>query len=377
MTNRLMYFYCSCLCVFIVVGCSKKASETTSNPTTPTPAITDFSFPANLIADSATIAGLKSDMSTDAELVSTYNAIIAEPALQALAVTPVVFSSVNSNNFSNISTQANNCKVLAVQWLFLYNTKPAEATPYFNKIRSTLMAWVNAGNTALTHLPNETAYLGFYEAYSVIRSRVSTADKKSIDQWINTRANVFRNFPARVNNWETIRLNLLYYSGYILQADAILNEAGNAYKTLLNVNLMAGGKSEDLIDRDAFAYHAYNLSFYGRILRAKAMYEGRPAMEIFKATKNNINVSLQDLIDFWKPYLTDPSNNIHLEFVRTTYEPDKQRADYNKPYLPASSLYALEELLPVFADVKSIIQTIPPGGTRYNRKLSGFIYWPR
>ena len=82
------------------------------------------------------------------------------------------------------------------------------------------------------------------------------------------------------------------------------------------------------------------------------------------------------MVNYWRPFLIDPANNVHIEFVNTKYEPDKSRSDYNKPYVPSSSVYALEELLYAFPEVAGYINTIN-GATRYTSRLSGFLYWPR
>lgn len=364
--------------VFFFFSCKKEASSTGSNSTSPVAPLTeDRSFPQNLIIDSLTLAYIRTEATTNTEMGSAVTNIIMQPALAALSKNPVIFTEVGSDNFATISAQAQDCKMLALRWLYTYTSAPTEAKNYFNKVVSTLLTLANAGNKATTHLPNETSYIGFYEAYSVVRNRMSSADRNTMDNWINGRLFVYRNFAARVNNWETIRMNFLYYIGYMLNNSSVLEYSAGGYNTLLNVNLMAGGRSEDLISRDAFAYHAYNLAFYARILRAKALYEGKDAMISFKNKKNTIGVSVQDMMDYWRPFLVDPVNNPHIEFANTNYAPDKTRSDYNAPYSPSSSIYALEELLFAFPESKGYIQSISGGATRFNRKVSGFLYWPR
>ena len=362
-------------------ACKKKEQQTPVVPVVPVvpPPVTpaDTRFPVNLLVDSLTLAYIKAESIVNPEMSSAVASIINSPSLSALSKTPSTFIEVDANNFTNISNQATDCKMLALRWLMLYEKSPAEAKPYFDKVVSTLLAWVNAGNIATTHIPNESSYLGFFEAYSVIRSRTAAADKTKIDNWLLAKLSIYRNFPARVNNWETIRLNLLYYLGYMLNSTVTLDYAAVAYTTLLNVNLMAGGKSEDLISRDAFAYHAYNLAFYARIFKAKAYFEGATAMNTFKNRKNNINVSVQDMMNYWKPFLVDPLNNVHIEFVNTNYAPDKTRTDYNKPFVPSSAVYALEELLLAFPETTTYLKGISSSATRYNRKVSGFLYWPK
>jgi len=362
-------------------ACKKKEQQTPVVPVVPVvpPPVTpaDTRFPVNLLVDSLPLAYIKEQVPINTEMADAVATIINSPSLAALGKSPSTFIEVDANNFTNISNQATDCKMLALRWLMLYEKSPAEAKPYFDKVVSTLLAWVNAGNIATTHIPNESSYLGFFEAYSVIRSRTAAADKTKIDNWLLAKLSIYRNFPARVNNWETIRLSFLYYLGYMLNSTVTLDYAAGAYTTLLNVNLMAGGKSEDLISRDAFAYHAYNLAFYARIFKAKAYFEGATAMNTFKNRKNNINVSVQDMMNYWKPFLVDPLNNVHIEFVNTNYAPDKTRTDYNKPFVPSSAVYALEELLLAFPETTTYLKGISSSATRYNRKVSGFLYWPK
>lgn len=365
--------------LIVFASCKKDpASPPTTPVTPPAPVVTDNRFPVNLIIDSATLAYIRTEAVTNTDMANAVSAIIMSPANSALSKAVTPYLEGNSTNFSDISSQAQSCKALAVRWLYTYEKTPADAKPFFDKVVSTLLAWVNAGNKIASpvHTPNESSYFGFYEAYSVVRSRMTAADRTKVDNWISARSTAYQVYPARVNNWETIRLCLLYFFGYTLNNRSVIDYADNTYNGFLNVNLMAGGKSEDLINRDAFAYHAYNLAFYARILRIKALYEGTSTLSSLKNKKNNINVSVQDMVNYWRPFLIDPANNVHIEFVNTKYEPDKTRSDYNKPYVPSSSVYALEELLFAFPEVAGYINAIN-GATRYTSRLSGFLYWPR
>lgn len=360
-------------------ACKKEQAPAPAPSPSPNPTVTDTRYPVNLIIDSLTLEDIRTKALTNTDLAGGVASIIMGPGTSALARAPQPYTEGNSTNFDDISAQGRDMRAMAVRWLYTYRTAPDAAKPYFDKMIANLLAWVNAGNKVASpvHSPNETSYLGFYEAYSVVRSRMTAADRAKVDNWIGARAYAYQTFAPRVNNWETIRLNLLYYYGYILNDQSILTHAASAYTTLLNVNIKAGGKSEDLISRDAFSYHAYNLSFYARIFRAKGMYEGAVAFQAFKNRKNNINVSVQDMVDYWRPFLTDPANNVHLEFVNTNYAPDKTRADYNKPYVPSSTVYALEELLYAFPETKNYVMAIQPTAARHNARLSGFLYWPK
>lgn len=372
--NVLLMFVMSI--VFSLTACSKSDGEEVVTPPKQSETY-DLTFPVNLLIDSERMIAMQ-NATSNVELQNAVSSKLLNPAQTALSapVSPIT-TLKTSEDWTNVNNQGKNCKLIALRWLYTFQKQPLESKVYLDKTISTLLAWVNAGNTAASpvHTPNETAYMGFYEAYSIVRSRMSTADRGKVDNWLKARAVTYKNFPARDSNWETIRLNLLYYFGYILEDTTLLNQTNIAYATHLNNNLLANGQSEDLIKRDAFAYHAYNLSFFARILRTKYMYEGATAYETFKAKKNSIQVSLQDMINYWKPFVLDPANNVHLEFVNTEYEPDKNRSDYNKPYNPQSSSYAFEELVFCFDEAKEFIAATKVNGNRYNASINGLLNW--
>ncbi len=84
---------------------------------------------------------------------------------------------------------------------------------------------------------------------------------------------------------------------------------------------MKDGISHDFVNRDAFAYHAYNLLFYAGILKTVGMYKGKEAAMALYSLKNQQGSSVQSCVKFWEPYLIDPQNNIHLEFVNSQLAP--------------------------------------------------------
>ncbi|QNK62067.1 alginate lyase family protein [Pedobacter sp. PAMC26386] len=279
-----------------------------------------------------------------------------------------------TTNTTTVGSQGTELKSIALQWAI--SPGRDTAAKYLDKAKTNLLAWA-AVNTPSSSTPTEAAFIEIFEAYSIVRANIPAVNKTTIDAWLKKTATYYitnaANYTNRKNNWETIRLNLLYDIGYILNDATILNHVRNAYNTQLNVNLFAGGKTEDYVNRDAFAYHAYNLYFYARILRAVSLYEGQTAGNNLLNKANNINITIPNTITFWEPYMLDPANNIHLEFVNTGYAPDKSRSDYNKPYNPSSTVYVLDQLVYSFPEVVNYEEIIVGSNTTRFRNLEYYL----
>jgi hypothetical protein len=131
----------------VISSCKKDTGTggtTPTNPPTPTtppitPVVVDNRFPVNLIVDSLTLAYIRTQALTNTEMSAAMESIIMQPAFNNLSKTPLPYLEVSSGNFNDISAQANSCKILALRWLYTYETKPTEAKPYFDKVVSTLL----------------------------------------------------------------------------------------------------------------------------------------------------------------------------------------------------------------------------------------------
>lgn len=76
--------------------------------------------------------------------------------------------------------------------------------------------------------------------------------------------------------------------------------------------------------------------------------------------------SIADAVSFMAPYVMDPANNIHLEFVNTEWAPDKNRGDYNKAFNAAGSSYAFVQMAAIMKDdMYDFLKKINPSFTRY------------
>ena len=128
------------LVALVFVGCSKQGSSggtSPTNPTTPTnptnpttPTVVDNRFPVNLIVDSLTLAYIRTQALTNTEMSAAMESIIMQPAFNNLSKTPLPYLEVSSDNFNDISAQANSCKIF--EWSII-------TAKYLNKLKDIIL----------------------------------------------------------------------------------------------------------------------------------------------------------------------------------------------------------------------------------------------
>ncbi len=329
-------------------------------------------FP-NLIADSVTWDAALVQLETSSDAQAAFERWISKPAQAAMAANPYSVKSIEGASQAECKKSAEGIYSIAVSWLFM-DKESVLAENYLNKATSLILKWAEI-NEPTSHTPAESLLTPIYEGYSIIRNSIDESDRKQIDQWIKMRAGYYKNLSLTgnllENNWNTIRLNFLFYFAQILDDELLYNYAVSKFKSHIELNILSGGISHDFVNRDALTYHAYNLLFYSRILKSAALYKGRDAALQLYRLKNKKNSSVEDCVNFWEPYLVDPANHVHLEFVNTSWEPDKSQSSYNKPYNPNGTLYVLDELSYIENRCTDYIATIT-SGDRYSRT---FKYW--
>jgi len=216
---------------------------------------------------------------------------------------------------------------------------------YLAKAKEFYLAWAAVNTAVKENSPGETVYTPAIEGYSIIRNNIDETSRIAIDAWMTRRAAVAVADGVRTNNWQTIRLQFLLYYGLVLQNATLITKFNSGFDLFIPINLYPNGTSIDLLGRDAFAYHAYNALFYAKILKANACYYGNDVADAMYSKEYQWGSSIKKSIDFWKPYMLYPAKYSHNEFVETEYAPDKTtHADYNKPYNPAGTIYAVDEM---------------------------------
>ncbi|MFO8000693.1 MAG: alginate lyase family protein [Marinilabilia sp.] len=363
------YFLILGLFLFILTGCEeneeiavneeeeKEKAERGLNPSYP-----------NLHIDSLTVATIREEIDETNTAASAFNNFITTKAKDALSKNPLPFTHINPDNESTVKEHTETTLTLAIQWIFEEDS--TQKQKYLQKTVDFLSEF--SDNYAFSdHTPRETAILPLLEAYSIVRDALTEDEKTRIDKWLLNQAYYYKdelNLSGKlaINNWNTIRLNLLTYASLITESEGLYNHTISQLKDFIPQNIYEDGSGHDFEDRDAFAYHAYNLLFYAKIFKSIRLYKNT---NLYYHTDFS---RVKKAVDFWEPYLVDPENNKHLEFVDTHYEPDKQRSDYNQPYSPSSSIYVLEELVAIEPRCTDYINAINTSLTKYN--LS-FHYW--
>ncbi|MDZ7693279.1 MAG: alginate lyase family protein [Balneolaceae bacterium] len=146
-----------------------------------------------------------------------------------------------------------------------------------------------------------------------------------MEQWLQTIAEAeMSNDDIPMNNWEAKRIKLVSLIGLILGNEEYLSFADRHFKALVQVALNGDGTTRDLKERDALGYHTSGLKplmVYGITLQ-----QAKRASDLNPFTyKNSQGGSIRKSVDYVNPYAR--GEKIHKEWVNTTVELDKKRAE--------------------------------------------------
>lgn len=276
-------------------------------------------------------------------------------------VKPTPFVSLK-NNPEEINAQTNmaNIRQLCIAYLITLDAK------YRDKAVEYLSEWAKINVAVPRYNIHESVYWEGIEGYSIIRNTIDENSRQLIDSWITKRITVYTNNPdLRDNNWGTCLLYQYLSAGLLLNNQTYLNYFNKEYPVWVKGNLYPNGTTTDLIGRDAFAYHAYDLLFFAKMCHAKAMYEGYDKADEFYTKDVNWGASIKKCVDFWKPFLLYPDKYTHIEFRETEWSGDKNRGDYNKTYSPGGTVYAVDELYEMDKDLIQVINKYR-GGNQFS-----------
>ncbi|PCH77820.1 MAG: hypothetical protein COB98_02280 [Flavobacteriaceae bacterium] len=330
-------------------------------------------FP-NLVADSLTINVAIHEIETSSKAKNAFDRWVLKPASDAMSINPYSVVELNREVMVDVKANVKAIKIVAVRWMFM-DKESTEAKRYLDKTTALILKWARV-NIPINHTPIESSITPIYEAYSIIRNHISPSDRETIDKWIRARAAYYKNLNLTgkllENNWNTIRISLLLNFSQILDDDVFYNYAVDELANHIELNILENGISHDFVDRDAITYHSYNLLFYARALKAIGMYKGKKEALRFYQYENSKKSSIKEAVNFWEPYLIDPTNNVHLEFVDTQWAPDKSSNKYNKPYNPESTVYVLDELMYIEPSCLSYVDAIL-GVDKYGRNFNFWI----
>ncbi len=194
---------------------------------------------------------------------------------------------------------------------------------------------------------NETEFARLARGYALVAAALPVSPRPVIESWLSRLASlqIERIKPgadSSRNNWHSHRLKIVGLIGYALAQPVHVRFAEDGYRTQIGQNLLPDGSSFDFHHRDALRYHVYDLE---------------PLLELaVAADKHRVNLydhqapsgaSLSRGLAFLLPYVR--GEKVHPEFVNTTVEFDRQRAQagvsgfqIGAPWDPRNAVHLLE-----------------------------------
>lgn len=306
-----------------------------------------------------------------------YKRQVETPAGKLLAQTPNPMKSVTDNpNNVDATAEMKNIHLLCLNYAFTQDER------YLNKAVEFLKAWAAVNVSVPKSNIHEEKYDIAAEGYSIIRKLISEADRTLIDGWLRQRINTYikdvasNNNTFRANNWGTCMIYQYYLLGTVLEDKGIVDIFKNTYPTWVKSNLFPNGTTNDLLGRDAFAYHGYDLMFFARICHLLAMNEGYEAADELYSRDINWGASIRKSVNYWKPFMMDTKKYAHLEFIDTESAWDKtNQSSYNQAYNPAHTLYSVCEIYEFDNDLKRILDHFGYGATTTLKMGLSYLRW--
>jgi hypothetical protein len=220
---------------------------------------------------------------------------------------------------------------------------------YLDKATEYLLAWAKT-NIATGDPINETKLEDMVTAYDLIRNNMQLANRVVIDKWMQSIADAEVNSDSAkpgkgtaINNWNSHRIKMIALIAYTLhnhQYDSLIT---SELEKQLAVNLNPDGTTHDLVERDAFHYHIYDLE--PLLTTCIAIYRATGKNYFTFQTANG--ASIKKSVDYMIPFMT--GEKTHPEFANSKVSFDQKRAKNNeKGYIPGT-LFNPQSGLQVFA----------------------------
>jgi len=274
-----------------------------------------------------------------------------EPAYQSLAATanqsldeiPNPIDTIRTEgllagNPKKTATQAalkdmNRIYALALAYLVQGDSK------YLKKATQFLLAWANANHPNGDPI-DDTNLDRCIEAYDMIKDRLAKDDYQTVTGWLRLTAQAElkgRHYrperPGFYNNWHSHRLKIVGEIAFAIGDTALQGYTVRELKTQLEKNLNPDGSSVDFALRDALHYHVYDLE---PLLKLIIVLQRATGVNYYAYTTPS-GASIKRSVDWLLPYLN--GQKTHPEFVNSTVDFDRKRAQNNEAAYKAGSLF--------------------------------------
>jgi hypothetical protein len=274
-----------------------------------------------------------------------------EPAYQALATTASQALDETPNPIDTIRTEgllAGNPKKTATQAALKdMNKIYALALAYrvqgdrkfLKKATRFLLAWANSNHPNGDPI-DDTNLDRCIEAYDMVKDQLSKDDYQTITAWLQLTAQTElrgRHYrperPSFYNNWHSHRLKIVGEIAFAIGDTALQGYTIRELKIQLEKNLNPDGSSVDFALRDALHYHVYDLEPLLKLIIVLQRATGTN----YYAYTTPAGASVKRSVDWLLPWLN--GQKTHPEFVNSTVDFDRKRAQNNEAAYKAGTLF--------------------------------------
>jgi hypothetical protein len=218
---------------------------------------------------------------------------------------------------------------------------------YLDKASVFLIAWADS-NFSRGDPIDDTNLDPAIEAYDLIKGDLVPGERKRISRWLSRTADAEIharfNDPARAtarNNWNAHRLKIVGEIGFAIGDKNLQTYAITGIKEHIGRNLLPDGSSEDFVSRDALHYHIYDLE---PLLKLAIVLQRATGVNYYTYEAPS-GSSLQKSVEWLLPYLD--GRQTHAEFVNSTVEFDRRRAQNGEASYKAGTLFEPKNGVPV------------------------------
>ena len=210
---------------------------------------------------------------------------------------------------------------------------------YLNKASVFLIAWADS-NFSRGDPIDDTNLDPAIEAYDMLKDDLVPGERKRIGRWfsrvadaeMHARFNDAKRATAH-NNWNAHRLKIVGEIGFAIGDKTLQAYAIDGIKEHIGRNLLPDGRSEDFVSRDAIHYHLYDLE---PLLKLAIVLKRATGVDYYRYQASS-GSSIQKSVEWLLPYLD--GRQTHAEFVNSTVEFDKRRAQNGESSYKAGTLF--------------------------------------
>ena len=211
---------------------------------------------------------------------------------------------------------------------------------YLKKAGEYLMAWAKTNHSRGDPI-DDTNLDRAIEAYDMVKEKLEQTETETIRSWLQATAQAelggryyHPDRPSFYNNWHSHRLKIVGEIAYVTGDTVLQGYVVRELKTQLAKNLNPDGSSVDFTLRDALHYHVYDLEPLLKLIIVLQRATGSGYYTFSSSTGSSIKKSVDWLI----PYLN--GQKTHAEFVNSTVDFDRRRAQNNEAAYKAGTLFA-------------------------------------